>query len=309
MRHHSAFGVARALGIDERAALEARVVEASRRSAELERVIERWLTGTTFTTRATLLEPSGAGFNLHIEMSRAHPHDRWAAIASGMAHACRAALDNLNDRLFARHATGAYDPGRICFPITADGKAWRTWKQKHRALPQWIIDRYDAVQPRPDKPGHHYLGLAGLQWYDNKDKHVWLQGISVAPTDLIGSGEFDIEGIDPIPEIEVDVNDVFLSRGQNRIHLATVRTQRRLLNVGAIGGAEIVPILHFHIDSGDGVDRTYTWQEMVEIPKRVRHVIDYVNGNDEALALFQSKPSYIVGMEKASKQDPFIARP
>ncbi|WP_404473434.1 hypothetical protein [Microbacterium aerolatum] len=298
---HSAFGITKALGIDERGALEARIVDATRRGAELERFVDRWLAGTTFTTRTTLLEPSGTGFNVHVEMSRVHPHDRWATIASSMAHAARAALDNLNDRLFDRHATGPYDPRHISFPITTNGREWRTWKQAHRSLPTWLIERYEAVQPRPDKAGHHYLGLAGLQWYDNKDKHVWLQGVSLAPTEFIGAGQFEIEGVDSVPELEVDAHEVFLSRGQTRVHVATIRTRRRLLSAGTIGGQEIVPILHFHIDSGDGVDRTYTLREMVEIPKRVRHLIDYVDGNDEALARFQSKPSYVLDAERAGK--------
>ncbi|SEB55338.1 hypothetical protein SAMN04489806_1085 [Paramicrobacterium humi] len=290
MTRHSAFGIANALGVDERAALEARIVHATRQGADLKRIVDRWVSGTTFTTRTSLLGPNGTGFNVYVEMSRPHPHDRWATIASSMAHASRAALDNLNDRLFARFANGSYDRQRISFPITTNGREWRKWRQAHRALPAWIIERYEAVQPWPDKVGHHYVGLAGLQWYDNKDKHVWLQGISLAPTEFIGSGQFDIEGLDPIPEIEVDAHDVFISHGQTRVHVATVSTQRRLVNVGAIGGQEIVPVLHFHIDGGDGVDRTYTLTEMVEIPKRVRYVLDYVDGNAGALAWFQSKP-------------------
>lgn len=305
MRRPSAFGITNALGVDERGVLETRIVYATRQGLELERAVDRWLAGTTFTTQTSLLEPSGTGFNVYVEMSRAHPHDYWATIASGMAHATRAALDNLNDRLFAHHATGAYDPRRISFPITTNGREWRNWKQAHRALPAWIVERYEAVQPRTDHAGHHYLGLEGLQWYNNKDKHEWLQGISLAPTELIGTSQFDIEGLDPIPEIELDAHDVFLSRGQTRVHVATVRTQRRLRDVGTIGGQEIVPVLHFHIDGGDGVDRTYTLREMVELPKRVRHLIDYVDGNDEALARFQSKPSYVIDAEKASKQDRF----
>ena len=215
-----------------------------------------------------------------------------------MAHASRAALDNLNDRLFARHAVGAFDPRHISFPITTNGREWRAWKQSHRALPAWVLDRYERVQPRPDLPGHHYHGLAGLQWYDNKDKHVWLQGVSIMPTEFIGSGHFDIEGVDPIPEIEIDAHDLLLSRGQTRVHIATARTRRRLVDVGAIGGEEIVPSLHFHIDAGDGVDRTYTLQEMVEIPRRVRHLVDFIDGDIGAFARFQAKPQYVIEAER-----------
>lgn len=304
MVRHSAFGITNALGIDDRAALEARIVYATRQGAELQRLVDRWASGTTFTTQASLLEPDAAGFNVYVEMSRPHPHDRWATIASSMAHASRATLDNLNDRLFARHARGPYDQRHISFPITTNGREWRRWRQAHRALPAWIIERYEAVQPWSEKLGHHYLGLAGLQWYDNKDKHVWLQGISLAPTDFIGAGQFDIEGLDPIPAIDIDANDVLIPRGLTRIHVATVRTQRRLVNVGTIGGQEIVPVLHFHIDGGDGIDRTYSLKEMVEIPRRVRHVLDYVDGNDRALAWFQSRPSYVVDTGKANNGGP-----
>lgn len=85
---------------------------------------------------------------------------------------------------------------------------------------------------------------------------------------------------------------MLISPGQTRVHVAIIRTLRRLQNVGAIGGQDIVPMLHFHIDGGDGADRTYTLREMVELPKRVRHLIEYVDGNDQALAWFQSKPMY-----------------
>jgi hypothetical protein len=92
-------------------------------------------------------QPDRMAFDLHVDVSRPYPHDNWAVVAGELAHNARSALDNLNDRLFANFATGPYNASRIQFPITATRKEWRNWEQFHGVLPDWLISRYEKIQP------------------------------------------------------------------------------------------------------------------------------------------------------------------
>jgi hypothetical protein len=283
----SAFGIRRALSIDELSALRTRVARASRAAADLESAVIKWQAGTTFSSTATVEEPDRMAFDLYVEASRTYPHDKWAVLAGELGHNARSALDNLNDRLFAKYATGQYDANRIQFPITTTGTQWRKWKQSHGALPDWLIARYEKVQPRVGP----YRGLQGLSSSNNSDKHVWLQRISLALTNLPGRGTLTIEGVDPGLELTPVAHDLFLERGQRRVHIATARGNRRILEMPQTAENDIDPVLHFHVGSDGSGDRFYTLAEIAEIPRRVDQAIDYVNGDDSALSKYQAVPS------------------
>lgn len=234
-------------------------------------------------------EPDRLSFDLHVEASRTYPHDDWAILSSELAHNARAALENLNDRLFRRYATGPYDARRIQFPITSTGKDWRSWKQSHRALPDWLITRYERVQPRIGP----YRGLQGLASMNNQDKHVWLQRVSLALTNVPGRGTVTVEGTSPDVELTPIGRTLFLGRGERRIHIATAQSSRRIVDMPETAENDIDPVLHFHVGGDAPEDQSYTLAELAEIPRRVGHLIDYVNGDDGALARYQAVPSYV----------------
>ena len=266
--------------------LRTRVARASRAAADLESAVTRWQAATTFTSLVTVSEPDRMAFDLYVEVSRSYPHDNWATMAGELAHNARSALDNLNDRLFAKYANGPYEASRIQFPITTTGKEWRNWKQSHKTLPDWLIARYEKVQPRTGP----YQGLQGLSWTNNKDKHVWLQRISLALTNVPGRGTFTVEGVAPHIELTPVGQNLFLERGQKRVHIATARANRRILEMPQAAENDIEPVLHFHIDSDPDSNRYYTLAEIAEIPRRVDHAMDYVNGDDSALGRYQAVP-------------------
>lgn len=228
------------------------------------------------------------GFELHVELSRTYPHDNWAILAGELAHNARSALDNLNDRLFAKYATEPYNIHRIQFPITSTDKEWTSWRKSHRALPEWLVARYEKVQPLAGP----YLGLKGLSSSNNNDKHVWLQRISLALTNQPGRGTVKVEGVGPEIQLNPIAHDLFLERGQKRVHFATARSNRKILEVPQTAENDINPVLHFHVGAEDDDNGSYTLAEIAEIPRRVGHAIDYVNGDESALGRFQAEPSH-----------------
>lgn len=286
----SAFGVRSALSIDELSVLHARVRRASHAAARLKVAVGTWQSNTTFTSHVTVRKPDRTVFDLHVEISRTYPHDDWAIASSELAHNARAALDNLNDRLFTKYATGPINAKRIQFPITSTGKAWRSWMQSHRALPDWLIVRYQAVQPLTGP----YLGLQGLASMNNQDKHVWLQRVSLALTSVSGRGTLTVDGTSPDLLLTPIAHGLLLGRGERRIHIASAQSSRRIVDLPQTAENDIDPVLHFHVGRDEGEDESYTLAELAEIPLRVGHVIDYVNGDDSALARYKAVPSYMV---------------
>jgi hypothetical protein len=210
--------------------------------------------------------------------------------ASELAHNARAALDNLNDRLFRGYSTEPYEAKRIQFPITMTGKEWRNWRQSHRALPAWIIERYEKVQPGTGP----YVGLQGLALMNNQDKHVWLQRVSLALTNVSGRGTFTVEGTNPDIQMTPIAHDLFLGRAERLVHIATANSSRRIVDMPQTADNEIHPVLHFHVGSDEQTNGSFTMEELAELPRRVGHVIDYVNGNDSALGRYQAVPSYMI---------------
>lgn len=287
----SAFGLRRALNQDELAVLYARISRASRAAASLKSAVEEWQARTTFTSHVSLQEPECTAFDLHIEVSQTYPHDQWAMDASDLAHNARAALDNFNDRIFSKHAMRPYDARRIQFPITSTGKEWRNWKQSHDVLPGWLIERFQQIQPRTGP----YVGLHGLALLNNQDKHVWLQRVSIALTQLSGRGTFTVEGTDADIQLTPIARDIFLERGKRRLHYATARGSRRIIDIPEIAENEIQPVLHFHVGSEELDEGSFTMEELAEVPRRVRHAIEFINGDDAALVRYQAVPSYMGG--------------
>ncbi|WP_448003034.1 hypothetical protein [Agromyces bauzanensis] len=283
----SAFGVRSALTHDEVSMLHARIRRASRAATQLKAAVLEWQSKVTFTSHVTVQEPDRTAFDLHVEVSRTYPHDDWAIISSELAHNARAALDNLNDRLFIKYATGPYEAKRIQFPITSTGKEWRSWKQSHRALPDWLIERYQEVQPRTGP----YLGLQGLASMNNQDKHVWLQRVSLALTNLPGRGTLSVEGTSPDLRLAPVAHGLFLGRGERRVHIASAHSSRKIVDMPQIAENDIHPVLHFHVGHDEKDDKSYTLAELAEIPRRVAHAVDYMNGDDSALARYQAVPS------------------
>lgn len=285
----SAFGVKTALNADDLVALQTRVARASRAAARLSMAVENWQSKTSFTSHVTVLEPERTSFDLHIEATRTYPHDQWALEAGELAHSARAGLDNLNDRLFARYATKSFDARRIHFPITSSGTEWRSWRQAHSALPAWLVERYAKVQPRTGP----YMGLKGLAQMNNQDKHVWLQRVSLALTNVSGRATMTIEGTSPDLVMTPVARDFFLERGERRVHYATARGDRKIIEMPETAENDIHPVLHFHLGADELGMQSYTLEEVVEIPRRVGHLISYVNGDDSALMRYQAVPSYV----------------
>jgi hypothetical protein len=86
-------------------------------------------------------------------------------------------------------------------------------------------------------------------------------------------------------------HDLFLERGQRTVYIATVRGNRRILEIAAVAENDIELVLHFHIGTDGAPDRYYTLGEIAEIPRRVANAIDYVNGDQSALKRYQALPS------------------
>lgn len=286
---NSAFGATKALNVDEMAALHTRISRASRSLVELKAAFQKWEAGTTFTTRTTLLEPERTAFDVHVEMSRSYPHDVWALHGSDFAHHSRSALDNLNDRLFVKYATESYDPKRIQFPITTTGKEWRNWRQSHRAIPDWITERYKRVQPFKGQ----YNGLVVLALMNNRDKHVWLQGLGLVPTNLFMDSSFTVQGIDPDLSPEMVCHDYYFGRNQREILMASIHGKDRILEMADSVHHEIVPELFFAVGITPETFEPWRIADLVEISLRVAKVIEYMNGTESALVDYLAMPEHV----------------
>lgn len=283
------FGETHALTQEELDVIDARTLEASRIAKALKVSVETWQSETTFTTHINVQEPERTSYDIHVEASHTYPHDQWATQASNLAHQLRSALENLNDRLFARFVTESYNRKRIQFPMISTEKDWRNWKKSHSALPDWIINRYSMVQPLH---GPNRI-LAGLAAMNNQDKHMWLVRVGVVPTSLIASTKFTVEGLSTNFNQEIVNRDFLFNRGQRKIHLATVVGDRRIAEAAPTSGNKIEPKLHFFIGNNIQGDEFFTIEDITEIPRRIRYVIDYVNGDASALVKYQSAPAYV----------------
>lgn len=295
----SAFGAVYALGPEDLSVLDARIARASRAAANLRAAVDTWRASTTFTTHVAVQEPERTSFDFFIEVSKPYPHDKWAMEASDLAHNARSALDNFNDRIFRKYATKEYDAKKIQFPITLTGKEWRNWKRSHDALPAWLIERYRQIQPQSGP----YIGLKGLAMLNNQDKHVWLQKVSIAITELVGSSTLTIEGIDPDIRLDPIAREIFLERGMRRLHFATAIGNRKILDAPSTADNDIQPVLHFHVGSEEATEEgSFTMDELAELPKRVAYALNFVNGDDRALVCYQAVPPFASQMHELTRR-------
>jgi len=127
------------------------------------------------------------------------PVEDWWFHASDAFGNLRGVLDQLNHNIF-RYISGT-EPGRIRFPMSANGGQWRDWRKSANAAgyPTWLIARYKRFQPySTNRPM-----LRTLETITNREKHR--EGVSVALSLAeagFGGWHFDVhpelpEGFDP----------------------------------------------------------------------------------------------------------------
>jgi hypothetical protein len=102
------------------------------------------------------------------------PVEDWWFQASDAFGNLRGSLDQLNHNI-SIYVSGA-EPGRIRFPMAANGNQWRDWRKNADAAgyPAWLIARYKKFQPY----SNHRPMLSTLESISNKEKHR--EGVSAA---------------------------------------------------------------------------------------------------------------------------------
>lgn len=285
----SAFGVhrRRTIGEPDLAPVRQRLARATRRARELEDAVAAWRAKTTFTSHVTVSDTAPSTLEVVVETSRLFPHDHWSSLAGEFAYQARTTLDNLNDNLARSFAEHPYDATRIQFPITSTGKDWRTWKQRHRFYPEWLIEKFDRVQPKTGR----YKALEGLQWFNNKDKHEWMRDLEVAMTGLVAGSTFVLEGLlgehDVTPILTAGKN--VIERGARRVVVGTFDVGHPILEAPPIADNAVEVDLLFDVGTG-----AYSLDEIRELPVRIGYIIDYLARDDSrAFVLYQSRPAYI----------------
>ncbi|EPR75862.1 hypothetical protein ADILRU_1822 [Leifsonia rubra CMS 76R] len=271
-----------------------RVAAAARDVAQLKRKVASWRDSSSLSVEVRQ-DPGDRRVIEHVLISsKTFPHREWSMHAGRAINEARSALDNFNTLMFERFAQDSYDPDGIYFPITKDGKEWRSWRQKHRALPEWAIERYKKIQPSQGP----FKGLLGLQAMDNDRKHKRLTPLNIAILGELSRWTAKVEGLvtenEPEPEIEALSN--LLGPGMRSIKIARIRFARDVLEIEdqvEENGPDFDLHFSFH-------DETYELPELTDLPRRVSDAIDYVSSGDgAALARYTARPTFLDQKESA----------
>jgi hypothetical protein len=265
-----------------------RVAAAARDVAQLKRSVAAWRESSTLRVEARQDPDDRRAIEHVLTSSKTFPHREWSLHAGRAINEARSALDNLNTSMFERFAQESYDPDGICFPITKGGKEWRSWRQKHRALPDWAIDRYKKVQPSEGP----FKGLLGLQAMDNDRKHKRLTPLNIAIVGELSAWTATLEGLgsenEPEPEIEALSN--VLGPGMRSVKISRLRFVRDVIEIRSETG-ESEPSFDLHFSFRD---ETYELPELADLPGRVAAAVDYVSSGDvAALARYMARPQFL----------------
>jgi len=267
--------------------LRYRLSAAFRDVLDLARQVEVWKARSDVAVTVAQDPSNPSAFEHRLVANSAFPYEEWELLAARSIHECRSVLDSLNMLMLEQFAEEDFDEDRVYFPITANGKDWRSWRQQHRALPSWVVERYRSVQPNQGP----YRGLTGLSRLDNDRKHKRSTPMKVAVTGLISKGNFTVEGLvddeSLNPQIEAFSNT--LSPGVRSVRLARITYTPKVIAYASDPTAQVEVDIIFSFGS-----ESYHLAEIVELPRRIGHVVDFVaRGNPEALGRYQSRPSYI----------------
>lgn len=264
-----------------------RIAAAARDVAQLKRSVAAWRESSTLSVEARQ-DPDDRRVIEHVlNISRVFPHREWSLHAGRSINEARSALDNLNTSMYERFAQDSYDPDGIYFPITNGGKDWRSWRQKHRALPEWAIDRYKKIQPSEGP----FKGLLGLQTMDNDRKHKRLTPLNIAIVGELSSWTATLEGLvsenEAEPEIEALSN--ILGPGMRTVKIARLHFAQDIIEV-QFGAGDREPSFDLHFNFHD---ESYELPELADLPKRASAAIDYVSSGDaSALARYMAPPPH-----------------
>lgn len=265
-----------------------RVAAAARDVAQLKRSVAAWRESSTLRVEARQDSDDRRTIEHMLTSSKTFPHREWSLHAGRAINEARSALDNLNTSMFERFAQESYDPDGIYFPITKGGKEWRVWRQKHRALPDWAIDRYKKVQPSEGP----FKGLLGLQAMDNDRKHKRLTPLNIAIVGELSSWTARLEGPvsenEPEPEIEALSN--VLEPGMRSVKISRISFARDIIEFKSETG-ESEPSFDLHFSFRE---ETYELPELADLPGRVAAAVEYVsNGDVAALARYMARPQFL----------------
>ncbi len=259
------------------------VGEARLAGRQLSKLIEHWHqnAGLSIETRIALTDRRVQEVVLISE--RALPHRDWGICAGRLVHDARSALDHLNSVMMTRFAVEPFDSRKVYFPITENGKDWRSWRQRHRHLPDWAIARYAALQPSAG-PFH---GLAGLRHLDDASKHRHIVPVQLAVLGLISEGTCTLDGIptDDEPVVGLETASNILKPGAKTVTVARLHYEFDILESApvSLSVADIDPLFVFGEES-------YSLLELLNLPERVEAAIDYAAiGSVAALTRYQAK--------------------
>lgn len=237
--------------------------------------------GLSVETRISLTDRRVQEVVLHSE--EALPHRGWGISAGRLVHAARSALDHLNSVMMTRFALEPFDSRKVYFPITENGKDWRSWRQRHHQLPDWAIARYAALQPSAG-PFH---GLAGLLHLDDASKHRHIVPVQLAVLGSISEGTCTLDGIpsDDGPVVRLETVSNILEPGAKTVTVARLHYEFDILESDSVSPSvtDIDPLFVFGEES-------YSLLELLNLPERVEAAIDYVaTGSIAALTRYQAK--------------------
>lgn len=244
----SAFGVGsrKSLELHELAGIRVKLTRALRAGKKLQRDFSRWRAETTLATIATRVPGDDRRLSVSVSSTRLFPHDAGSASLGELTLNTRSALNQLNQLMFTRFGAADFDARRVEFPLTDNGKDWRSWKQGHRAAPEWLRDRYERIQPLRGP----YRGLLGLRELNDEDKHRELSSIHVALVGSLGAGSITVDGPNREIRPKLDAGDNLLHRDTKSVRVGTMTWPTRVIDFEAeiVSKAEV----ELQFDIGDG---------------------------------------------------------
>lgn len=281
----SAFGVGagRKLTDLELADIRHLVVEAARIAKRLGEDFDRWQRSADLDTEVRIDETDPRVEEIYLVSRKPLPYRTMATLAAQTLHSGRTALDHLNGVMMRKFASEEYDETKIYFPITENGRDWRSWRNRHRGLPEWAQDRYRELQPSTGP----FKGLKGLQELDNLGKHRQLIPIRVAVVGELGTGRATFAS--PVDEeqeqaVSLDAVSNELTHDVRRILVSRITYAAPIESIEQAERArpEIDPLFYFGSEH-------YTLREISDLPRRIESAIDFVaTGERSHLAAYQA---------------------